>query len=249
MRPARPGRRADHDPRGRGQGQGPAGRVYEAAGAQVIECPKVTRFAERLDFVRAEFRRGGARADDAAARALLDAVGSDLRELAAACEQLAADASLAGEGGHIDEAVVATYYRGRAEATGFSVADHAVEGHLVPALEQLRWALATGDVARAHLQRAGPGRPAAGPGRHRPPRRQRGGPGRRGGRPAVEDRPGPPAAARLDPGRHRPRAARRSRSRRTGQGRDQQRRLRPGTSRPPDRRRPRREFPAAKPAS
>ena len=109
-----------------------------AAGAQVIECPKVTRFAERLDFVRAEFRRSGQRADDATARALLDAVGSDLRELAAACEQLAADAD------HVDEAVVATYYRGRAEATGFTVADLAVEGHLARALEQLRWALATG---------------------------------------------------------------------------------------------------------
>ncbi len=111
----------------------------KAAGARVIECPKVTRFAERLDFVRAEFRRAGKRADDGAARALLDAVGSDLRELAAACDQLAADA-----GDHVDEAVVARYFRGRAEATGFAVADRAVEGHLAQALEQLRWALATG---------------------------------------------------------------------------------------------------------
>jgi DNA polymerase III subunit delta len=110
-----------------------------AAGAQVIECPNVTRFSERLDFVRAEFRRAGRRADDGAARALLDAVGSDLRELAAACDQLAADTE-----DHIDEAVVARYYRGRAEATGFTVADRAVEGHLAQALEQLRWALATG---------------------------------------------------------------------------------------------------------
>ncbi len=111
----------------------------KAAGAQVIECPKVTRFAERLDFVRAEFRRAGRRADDGAARALLDAVGSDLRELAAACDQLAADAD-----DQVDEAVVARYFRGRAEATGFAVADRAVEGHLAQALEQLRWALATG---------------------------------------------------------------------------------------------------------
>ncbi|HTX27510.1 MAG TPA: DNA polymerase III subunit delta [Streptosporangiaceae bacterium] len=111
----------------------------KAAGAQVIECPKVTRFAERLDFVRAEFRRAGRRADDAAARALLDAVGSDLRELAAACDQLAADV-----GDQVDEAMVARYFRGRAEATGFAVADRAVEGHLAQALEQLRWALATG---------------------------------------------------------------------------------------------------------
>ena len=113
----------------------------KAAGAQVIECPKVTRFAERLDFVRAEFRRAGRRADDAAARALLDAVGSDLRELAAACDQLAADADSEER---VDEALVAKYFRGQAEATGFAVADRAVEGHLAQALEQLRWALATG---------------------------------------------------------------------------------------------------------
>jgi DNA polymerase-3 subunit delta len=99
----------------------------------------VTRFAERLEFIRAEFRRAGTKADESAARALLDAVGSDLRELAAACDQLATDIP-----GHVDEAVVARYYRGRAEATGFTVADRAVEGHLAPALEQLRWALATG---------------------------------------------------------------------------------------------------------
>ena len=111
----------------------------KAAGAQVIECQKVTRFADRLNFVRAEFRRAGKRADDGAARALLDAVGSDLRELAAACDQLAADTE-----GQVDETVVARYYRGRAEATGFTVADRAVEGHLAPSLEQLRWALATG---------------------------------------------------------------------------------------------------------
>jgi len=111
----------------------------KAAGARLIECPKVTRFTERLDFIRSEFRRAGRRADDGAARALLDAVGSDLRELAAACGQLAADTD-----GVIDETVVARYYRGRAEATGFTVADRAVEGHLAQALEQLRWALATG---------------------------------------------------------------------------------------------------------
>jgi DNA polymerase III subunit delta len=120
-------------------GQGAVKGAGQGARAQLIECPKVTRFSERLDFIRAEFRRAGQRADDGAARALLDAVGSDLRELAAACDQLAADT----EGG-IDEAVVATYYRGRAEATGFTVADRAVEGHLAQALEQLRWALATG---------------------------------------------------------------------------------------------------------
>ena len=105
----------------------------------VIECPKITRFSDRLDFVRAEFRRAGRVADEGGLRALLDAVGSDLREIAAACSQLAADVE-----GHIGEESVARYYHGRAEASGFTVSDRAVEGRLVDALEQLRWALSTG---------------------------------------------------------------------------------------------------------
>jgi DNA polymerase-3 subunit delta len=109
------------------------------AGAAVIEHPKITRISDRAQFVRGEFRRVGRQADEGAVQALLDALGSDLRELAAAVSQLAADTE-----GRIDAAVVGRYYRGRAEATGFSVADHAIEGRLSEALEQLRWALATG---------------------------------------------------------------------------------------------------------
>jgi DNA polymerase-3 subunit delta len=110
-----------------------------AGAATVIECPKITRFSDRLDFVRAEFRRAGRVADEGGLRALLDAVGSDLREIAAACSQLAADVE-----GHIGEESVARYYHGRAEASGFTVSDRAVEGRLADALEQLRWALSTG---------------------------------------------------------------------------------------------------------
>ncbi len=109
------------------------------AGANVVRCPKITRFADRMDFVRQEFRRSGRSASEGGVRGLLDAVGQDLRDLAAACSQLAGDTT-----GVVDESVVATYYRGRAEATGFSVADQAVEGRLGGALEQLRWALAVG---------------------------------------------------------------------------------------------------------
>jgi len=109
------------------------------AGAAQVRCAPVKRFAERLDFLRAEMRRAGRKADDGGLRALLDAVGNDLRELAAACSQLAADTD-----GVISAAVVTKYYRGRAEATGFTVADRAVEGKLAESLEQLRWALATG---------------------------------------------------------------------------------------------------------
>jgi DNA polymerase-3 subunit delta len=109
------------------------------AKAQVVNCPKLTRPSERMDFLRNEFRRVGRQAEPAAMQALLDAVGGDLRELASAADQLASDTE-----GKITAPVVAKYYRGRAEATGFSVADHAVEGRLNEALEQLRWALATG---------------------------------------------------------------------------------------------------------
>lgn len=109
------------------------------AGARRVDCPAIKRFGERLDFLRAEFSRAGRKADDGGLRTLLDAVGTDLRDLAAACSQLAADTT-----GVIGQETVARYYRGRAEATGFSVADRACEGNLTAALEQLRWALATG---------------------------------------------------------------------------------------------------------
>jgi DNA polymerase-3 subunit delta len=108
-------------------------------GAQRIDCPAIKRFGERIDFLRAEFSRAGRKADEAGLRALLDAVGTDLRDLAAACSQLAADTT-----GVIGAAVVARYYRGRAEASGFTVADRTLEGKLPEALEQLRWALSTG---------------------------------------------------------------------------------------------------------
>jgi DNA polymerase III subunit delta len=113
---------------------GPAGH-----GARVIDCPKITRVADRMDFVRGEFRAHGRTIDDGGVRALIDAIGSDLREIASACDQLAADTT-----GVVGQEVVARYYRGRAEASGFTVADRAVEGRLADALEMLRWALAVG---------------------------------------------------------------------------------------------------------
>lgn len=108
-------------------------------GARRVDCPAIKRFGDRMDFLRGEFRQTGRKADDGGLRTLLDAVGNDLRDLAAACSQLTSDTS-----GVINAEVVSRYYHGRAEATGFSVADKACEGKLAEALEQLRWALATG---------------------------------------------------------------------------------------------------------
>ena len=110
-----------------------------SAGVDRVNCPLIKRFGERMDFLRGEFRAARRKADEGGLRALLDAVGNDLRDLAAACSQLSSDTE-----GVISQEVVARYYRGRAEATGFTVADRAVEGKLADALEQLRWALATG---------------------------------------------------------------------------------------------------------
>lgn len=109
------------------------------AGAVVVECVKVTRAEERQAFVRAEVARSGGAITAGAVAVLLDAVGNDLRELATAASQLVADT-----GGRIDAEAVNRYHRGRAEVTGFAVADRAVVGDVPGALEALRWALAVG---------------------------------------------------------------------------------------------------------
>lgn len=113
--------------------------VVQAAAGATLDCPPVKTAGDRLGFLRNEVRRAGGSIDDAALRALADAVGTDLRELASAASQLVTDG-----GGRIDEDLVARYYRGRAEASGFVVADKVVEGDVPGALQLLRWGLATG---------------------------------------------------------------------------------------------------------
>jgi DNA polymerase III subunit delta len=111
------------------------------AGAQVVRCEKL-RADERADFVRTEVRRAGGTIVAEALGVLIDAVGTDLRELAAAVAQLVADT-----GGTVDGEAVRRYHRGRAEATGFAVADKVVAGDRAGALEALRWALVLGTPA------------------------------------------------------------------------------------------------------
>jgi DNA polymerase-3 subunit delta len=112
-----------------GHAGGAKGKAFadglKAAGATVVPAAK--------------FRRAGGRGDEAAAEALLAAVGNDLRELSAACSQLIADTD-----GKIDPGTVSRYYRGRAEVSGFTVADAAMVGDVPGALEALRWALHVG---------------------------------------------------------------------------------------------------------
>ncbi|HVR00314.1 MAG TPA: DNA polymerase III subunit delta [Mycobacterium sp.] len=110
------------------------------SGAQVHACPRISKAGERVDFVRKEFRSLRVKVDDDTVTALLDAVGSDVRELASACSQLVADTD-----GHVDAAAVRRYHSGKAEVKGFDIADKAVTGDVAGAAEALRWAMMRGE--------------------------------------------------------------------------------------------------------
>lgn len=109
-------------------------------GAVVHPCTRVTKASERADFVRREFRALRMKVDDDTVTAVLDSVGSDLRELASACSQLVADTR-----GELDAAAVRRYHSGRAEVKGFDIADKAVVGDVAGASEALRWAMMGGE--------------------------------------------------------------------------------------------------------
>ncbi|MEO3779032.1 DNA polymerase III subunit delta [Micromonospora sp. B11E3] len=110
-----------------------------AAGATVVPAAKLKGHRERVAFVRDEIRRAGGKCTEDAAEALIAAVGTDLRELSAACSQLIADTD-----GRIGADTVARYYKGRVEVSGFTVADATMVGDVPAALEALRWALHVG---------------------------------------------------------------------------------------------------------
>jgi DNA polymerase-3 subunit delta len=107
----------------------------------VVACDVIKKDGEKSDFIRAEFKRLGRTISTEAVQALLDALGSDLRELGGACSQLAADVI---GGKMIDETDVLKFQNGRVETSGFDVADAALDGKRHVALIALRNALATG---------------------------------------------------------------------------------------------------------
>jgi DNA polymerase-3 subunit delta len=108
---------------------------------EIIAADLIKKESEKSDFVRAEFKRLERKISVEGVNALVDSLGSDLRELSAACSQLASDVALQKV---IDEDDVARYQMGRVESTGFDVADAALEGKTAIALINLRNALATG---------------------------------------------------------------------------------------------------------
>jgi DNA polymerase-3 subunit delta len=109
---------------------------------EIFTCEPMKKAADKEEFVREEFARHGRKISSGAVTALVDATGSDTRELAAACSQIAFDTN-AGKA-VIDEHDIAKYYQGRIEATGFDVADATLAGNPTAALVALRNALDSG---------------------------------------------------------------------------------------------------------
>ncbi|MDO4761395.1 MAG: DNA polymerase III subunit delta [Corynebacterium sp.] len=124
--------------------------VHSGGGRQKAQVPKLKKLAhvhevkalrnnERPNWVTQEFRRYGIRPTPDVVHALLEGVGSDLRELASAISQLIADTD-----GEVTAAKVREYYAGVAEVNGFDVADLACAGQTHRALASMRRALQLG---------------------------------------------------------------------------------------------------------
>lgn len=92
-----------------------------------------------MTFVEHEFRRHRATVERDVTTTLLNNVGSDLRELASAVSQLVADTT-----GPITVDDVRKYYSGKAEVSGFDIADMVVSGQESEALALTRRALQLG---------------------------------------------------------------------------------------------------------
>ncbi|MCS4490521.1 MULTISPECIES: DNA polymerase III subunit delta [unclassified Corynebacterium] len=101
-----------------------------------IEAPKQH---QRTQWLNQEFRRLGVQVTPDVLQVLLEGVGSDLRALSSAVDQLVADTD-----GEVTAGKVRQYYEGVAEVSGFDVADLACQGDTFKALASMRRALQLG---------------------------------------------------------------------------------------------------------
>lgn len=107
---------------------------------ELIACDPLKKESEKEEFVKNLFIDLGRKASPAAINALVNATGTDLRELSATVSQLASDTPA----GVIEEAHVNKYHQGKIETTGFDVADKVMEGNFAESLITLRHAITTG---------------------------------------------------------------------------------------------------------
>jgi DNA polymerase-3 subunit delta len=108
---------------------------------EIIQADTIKKDGDKAQFVHDEFARAGRKITVDAVQALVDALGSDLRELSGAASQLASDTP-AGKTIDVDD--VEKFQRGRVETTGFDVADATLDGKTDLALITLRQALTSG---------------------------------------------------------------------------------------------------------
>ena len=108
---------------------------------KIIEVEPIKKESQKTDFVFAEFSRLGRKISGDAAQAIVDSVGSDMRELAGVCTQLASDVI---SGKSISREDVEKFQQGRIEMSGYDVADAVMDGKTDVALVTLRQALESG---------------------------------------------------------------------------------------------------------
>lgn len=116
-------------------------KAYASKLAKIAQVHSVAplRDRDRQSWLTNEFKRHGVRPTPDVVAALLESVGSDLRELASAVSQLIADTE-----GEITVAAVREYYTGVAEVAGFDIAEQALAGRADRALASTRRALQLG---------------------------------------------------------------------------------------------------------
>jgi DNA polymerase-3 subunit delta len=105
----------------------------------LISCDAIKKDGEKIELVKAEALDRGRKISTDAARALVDASGSETREMISALHQLVSDTT-----GTIEVRDINALFAGRVETTSFAVADAILESNLGQALLTLRQALDTG---------------------------------------------------------------------------------------------------------
>lgn len=104
-------------------------------GATEVPCPEIKKGKATTEFLNSELRRhGGRKATPEALNLLITAVGHDVRALAAACAQLAADV----ESDPIGAEAVHEYFGGVAEVAGYQIADSVMMRRTAQAVRLLR---------------------------------------------------------------------------------------------------------------
>ncbi|MBM9432780.1 DNA polymerase III subunit delta [Flaviflexus equikiangi] len=109
------------------------------AGFPVVTIDELKWDSDKIGLLKGDARRAQRAVTDDAYQALVQSMGSNVREMSAALNQLFSDVD-----GTITGPIVKKYFGGRVESSGFDIADAAVAGNAGRALQLLRQALATG---------------------------------------------------------------------------------------------------------